>query len=434
MTTPRLRDWRRTLALIEASGEPAELIDELRALEELVCAAQARQLRVAQAFDVVERARQAEEGVPARRQGRGVAEQIALARRESPHRGRQHLALARIAHELPHTMAAFRFGLITEWRATVVARETACLEAEHRSAIDQQLAADHAAFAAMSDREVHGTVRRLTAELDPAAVAKRRRKAESERCVTIRPAPDTMAYVTALLPVAQGVAVYATLKAEADQARAAGDERSRGQVMADTLVTRTTGCATTEDGAPVVPVTVGVVMTDAALLTGAHDPAALTDHGPIPADLARELIAANVDADLAVWIRRLYASHRTGQLIAMDSRQRRFPRLLGEFLRHRDQWCRTPWCNAPIRHLDHVDPVAEGGATTAESGQGYCEACNYAKQAPGWRQRPRAGPEGHVVETTTPTGHTYRSHAPPAAGQRRPSARHRDDQEDTQTA
>jgi hypothetical protein len=30
--------------------------------------------------------------------------------------------------------------------------------------------------------------------------------------VTIRPAPDTMTYVTALLPVAQGVGVYAALE------------------------------------------------------------------------------------------------------------------------------------------------------------------------------------------------------------------------------
>ena len=34
--------------------------------------------------------------------------------------------------------------------------------------------------------------------------------------MTIRPAPDAMTYVTALLPVAQGVGVYAALKRAAD--------------------------------------------------------------------------------------------------------------------------------------------------------------------------------------------------------------------------
>ena len=36
-------------------------------------------------------------------------------------------------------------------------------------------------------------------------------RAEADRTVTIRPAPDTMTYVTALLPVAKGVGVYAAL-------------------------------------------------------------------------------------------------------------------------------------------------------------------------------------------------------------------------------
>ena len=63
-------------------------------------------------------------------------------------------------------------------------------------------------------------------------------KATEDRTVTIRPAPDTMTYVTALLPVAQGVGVYAALKRAADTTF---DDRSRGQVMADTLVERVTG-------------------------------------------------------------------------------------------------------------------------------------------------------------------------------------------------
>ena len=36
-----------------------------------------------------------------------------------------------------------------------------------------------------------------------------RQRAEAERTATIRPAPDTMTYVTALLPVTKGVGVYA---------------------------------------------------------------------------------------------------------------------------------------------------------------------------------------------------------------------------------
>ena len=81
--------------------------------------------------------------------------------------------------------------------------------------------------------------------LDAAALVARRRRAEGERRVTLRPAPDTMTYLTALLPVKDGVAALAALTRTADSARAVGDERSRGQVMADALVTRVCGSADT---------------------------------------------------------------------------------------------------------------------------------------------------------------------------------------------
>ncbi|MDP3891780.1 HNH endonuclease, partial [Nocardioides sp.] len=106
----------------------------------------------------------------------------------------------------------------------------------------------------------------------------------------------------------------------------------------------------------------------------------------------------------------------TGGLIAMDSRARAFPTLLATFLRLRDQGiCRTPWCDAPARHTDHVQPVDEGGPTSAINGQGLCEACNHAKQAPGWTASATPGPR-HTVATTSPTGHTYQSRAPDPPG------------------
>ncbi len=72
-----------------------------------------------------------------------MAAQVALARRVSPHRGQRLLGLAKVLHaEMPHTMAAFRAGRISEWRATILARETAMLEQEERAVVDEQLAGD----------------------------------------------------------------------------------------------------------------------------------------------------------------------------------------------------------------------------------------------------------------------------------------------------
>lgn len=51
------------------------------------------------------------------------------------------------------------------------------------------------------------------------------------------------------------------------------------------------------------------------------------------------------------------------------------------------------------------------------NGQGYCQACNNAKQAPGWLMYPVATRDGpHQVSITTPTGHHYSSRAPDPPG------------------
>lgn len=46
-----------------------------------------------------------------------------------------------------------------------------------------------------------------------------------------------------------------------------------------------------------------------------------------------------------------------------------------------------------------------------------CEACNYAKEAPGWRVVTRHDEKGqHTAEFITPTGAPHRSTAPPLPG------------------
>src|SRR3712207_151627 len=106
----------------------AERIDQLRALERLKAAAAATQARIAVDLDASVRAAHAATGTPTDRQGRGVAGQIAFARQESPYRGSRHLGLGKVlVAEMPHTLAALEQGLISEWRATLLARETGCL-------------------------------------------------------------------------------------------------------------------------------------------------------------------------------------------------------------------------------------------------------------------------------------------------------------------
>jgi len=410
-----VRDVQRRLSAALAAhsdvGE-AEAVEAIRALEALVCAATAAQAALAVELDAAQRRSEEVRGVAAARQGRGVAAQVALARRESPHRGLRHLGLAKVVlAELPHTWAAWRSGRITEWRATLIARETACLTRADRAAVDAAVAGDADHLEQLGDRELVNACRRLAYELDPGSSVARSRRAETERHVSLRPAPDTMTWLTALLPVADGVAAYAALTRAAATARSAGDPRSRDQVMADTLRDALVGA---QPGSPAggAAVALELVMTDAALFGTSEEPAHLMGHGALPAELAREIVARACTQPETVWLRRLYTAPETGELVAMDSRARCFPEGLARFIRLRDQVCRTPWCDAPIRHLDHARPYAAGGATSAINGQGLCEACNHAKQAPGWHARPSPGSSGHHVTIVTPTGHVYGSSPP----------------------
>ncbi|HQR25475.1 MAG TPA: DUF222 domain-containing protein, partial [Nocardioides sp.] len=386
-----------------------ERVAQLRALEDLKAAACAAQARIAVAFAASQEREQAAAGVPATRRGAGVAAQVALARKESPHRGGRLLGLAKaLVHEMPQTLQALECGGCNEWRATLIARETACLSRADRTAIDAELWAEPAGVVSLGDRALVARVRAMAYRADPHAVVARAARAESERCVTLRPAPDTMTYLTALLPVTQGVAAYAALRRAADAARAAGDPRTAGQVMADTVVERVTGQKKADD----VGVRVNLLITDTTLLGGDEEPAVIPGYGPVPAGVARRFVGHR--GALAT-LRKLYTHPAHGRLVAIEAHTRRFPTGLAELIDLRDQVCRTPWCDAPIRHHDHVVPDHAGGPTSLANGQGLCEACNYTKQAPGWRARP--GPAGSVL-TITPTGDRYPS--PEPAPPRRP--------------
>src|SRR3984957_14972044 len=401
----------RELAAVDPHADEAALIARIAWLEQAKSAAAAGQARAAAALDAKRRAEQAAAGVPRAKQGRGVAGEVALARRDSPARGGRHLGFAKaLVHEMPHTLAALAGGALSEWRATLIVRESACLDVADRRLLDAELCADPSKLDGMGDARISAAAKEIACRLDVGAVVDRAAKAACDRTVTIRPAPDTMTYVTALLPVATGVGVYAALKRAADTTF---DDRSRGQVMADTLVERVTGRPAGEPAS----VALNLVMSDQALWGADNAPAVLDGYGPIPASVAHRLVRdAVADERSVATLRRLYRDPKTASLVAIESRSRFFPKGLAGFIGVRDRTCRTPYCDAPIRHRDHATPHNRGGPTSATNGLGTCERCNYTKEAPGWRVTAADENGVHTAEFVTPTGASYRSTAPPPPG------------------
>jgi hypothetical protein len=149
------------LRQVDPSGD-ADRIELLRLLECVKCAAAGAQARITAKLSDSQCTAQREAGAATRDIGKGVAAQVALARRESPFRGSQHLGLALSLREMPHTAAALSRGEVSEWRATLVARETACLSRQDRRVVDEELAARPGGLGSLGDRAVEQEARRIS--------------------------------------------------------------------------------------------------------------------------------------------------------------------------------------------------------------------------------------------------------------------------------
>lgn len=407
--------WRDALSELAPAGSEAEAVDRLRALEELKATCAAAQTRETAQLKRLRLADEAAQGIATADRGKGLGAEVALARKDSPARGSRHLGLATaVVDEMPHTLAALTEGRIGEEHATVLCKETAWLPVEHRRRVDELMA--HR-LGEVGAHRLGKEARDHAQQLDQQAAVEHLERAQRERRVSVRPAPGNMAYLTALLPMPQAVAVYAGLHRDAativgtedttDPQDPAGQPRTRDQIAADLLVQRATGQAT----AAAVPAEVNLVMSDAALFGADDTPTWLTGHGPIPAATARHWLA---DPQAEIFMRRVFTRPDTGQLVAMESRGRTFPPALRRMVILRDDTCRTPYCDAPIRDLDHATPHRDGGPTSWQNASGLCAACNQTKENRGWSHHASS----EQLTVTTPTGHRHTVETPPLLARR----------------
>ena len=210
------------------------------ALEKIKAAAAAAQAAEIVSFARAQVAEQQSAGVDYRRLGRGIGDQVGMATRTGPWQGARKLTIARdLWHELPGCFGLLAAGEISEHVAALLVGETSHLDQDTRRVVDVQLVA--ARVDRMAPKTAAGTARRLAHAADPQGSMHRARTARKDRRVSLRPLPDTMAGLSAFLPVEQGVACWAALKAAVDALKAVGDPRTRGQIAADTLVERLTG-------------------------------------------------------------------------------------------------------------------------------------------------------------------------------------------------
>ncbi len=360
---------------------------------------------------------------------------------------------------LPATLAALEQGRITLTKARIIDTETLNLSDDHTAAVEQQVLIK---ARQQTPGQLRAATRRAVLSTDPAAAQERAEQARRERGVRMWPEPDGMATLSAYLPAADAVGVFAVLDEYARRAGVADDERSmdarRGDALVDLVLNPTGSCSqgtsaargpTSEPGgghdstpgtshvsasrgapdcfvqAPGAAgpagcrcecgrcrrgggVDVRVTIPYTALLGVEDLPGELAGYGPIPAAVARDLATGGT------W-RRILTDPVSGRPLDYGTTRYRPPAHLAGLVITRDQTCQFPGCRVPAHRcdLDHgipYNPANDTGPTSEFNLDPKCRHHHKIKQTPGWSVTHH--PDG-CTTWTTPSGHHYHSQPPP---------------------
>lgn len=264
---------------------------------------------------------------------------------------------------------------------------------------------------------------------DPEGAVERQQNARGGRRVSRpRALPDGMATISATLPADDALRINHVLDSAAQRARSGGDDRSSDQLRADALVTSLLDSDLSDGGTSgSSDVRVNVTVPLAVLLDagsdGDHDAAQLEGYGAIDPLTARALAAGGI------W-RRIVTDPLSGVVLDLGRSTYRPPAALARHVRARDGTCTRPGCTVSAEQceLDHVEPFAHGGRTSAENLTALCPADHRAKSR---GEFDVASAETGVVTWASPTGHVYRRdhggtvahvRARPPSPRRRPAA------------
>lgn len=385
-----VRSWREQVNAQAGQSDSPRIIGVLvQELEQLKEALTARQIELTAQAVHAARARCTPEQKASGWAERITGAEIAFARRRHPIAGsrlvRQALTLT---ESMPAVVDAMRDGVLGETQAAILVRETDGLTDAQRTRASEELRGQ---WSQLGDRRLADVTRRVVSRIDPDLADAKATAAARGRHVSWRSAPDSMLRLTALLPAKEGLACVQALQSAAAEsmaeARAAANgpaqrrevEQDQVRAQADELVARLTGRSTAQEQGVDVRVNLMIPIDSLTGDTAGH----LEGYGPITASVARQLIEACPDEN-GPQIRRIFTAPGSGDLVGMESTSRTYRGLLRQFIRLRDQRCRTPFCESPIRQIDHIKPVAAGGATTARQGRGTCARCNYTKELPGY--------------------------------------------------
>jgi hypothetical protein len=343
---------------------------------------------------------------------------------------------------LPRTLFALQSGTSSWQHARIMIDETASLDAAGASSLESHFLDPDAVNPArgcpagdLVPSRFRAKTRTWRERHHPVSIEKRHAASALDRRLEYTPDRDGMAWLSAYLPADTAAGIWNRTTAAARALQGPTEPRTLTQLRADIAAiwllasgpAETAGAPETVTGA--VPSTArhghggaadgmasgsGIVPTPAAqvlvtvpvfsLMSHTDEPAILDGYGPIPASMARTLVA-----DGATSFLRVLTDPSTGAPLEIGRTSYRIPNAMRQWLRLRDGKCPFPGCtNQSLdNEADHLLAWEHGGSTGISNLGQPCRKHHKLKHATQWTpsQASINSPPGWI----SPTGRQYPS-------------------------
>ena len=365
-----------------------------------------------------------------------------------------------LATQLPLTLTALQRGSISWQHARIMCEETSNLDPNDAAALETHFldpdspdAPRGCPVGELVPSRFRAKARTWRERHHPDTIETRHRKSTLDRRLEYTPDHDGMAWLSAYLPAATAAGIWNRTTAAARALQSPAEPRTLTQIRADIAATwllSNPGAAgdtcsprdadrTENHGAGMVHAAVGG-RTDAGLetlgvgtdvgigvgrgpvgvpspraqvlvtvpvlsLLGATDePAMLDGYGPIPASMARDLVADGADS-----FHRVLIDPRDGAPLEIGRTSYRIPKYMRQWLRLRDGKCPFPGCHnhSLDNEADHLLAWADGGTTGITNLGQPCRKHHHLKHSTAWT--PSQATENQPPGWTAPSGRHYPS-------------------------
>ncbi|MDT0171278.1 HNH endonuclease [Pseudarthrobacter sp. BRE9] len=325
---------------------------------------------------------------------------------------------------LPPVMDALSAGAMSWPHARIVADETEGLSPDGAAALvahfydpDAPNPARGAAPGELVPARFRTKVRTWRERHHPETLEKRHAKGVADRRMEYTPDRDGMAWISLHLPGDTACAIWNRTTATARGLQGPDEPRTLTQLRPDIAASLLLGAGNASDTDSAGPTEAGRVPAPRAdvlvtvpvfsVLGQTDEPAVLDGLGPIPASMARKLVADGAES-----FYRVLVDPRDGAPLEIGRTRYRLPETIKQWIRMRDGKCSFPGCSnhTPDNETDHLTAWDHGGTTGASNLAQLCPKHHRLKHARPWI--PDEAMKNEPPGWTSPTGRHYKPEHP----------------------